>query len=425
MNYKYYIYLYIYIYYSYIIYYYLKQKLVEKRNQIDIKINDTIYLSNPQIESYGYVINKNNENNNYDIYTYKDKLIHYDIPEKELSFRNNKDIQFVGIITNITSNKSYNITFTNDTFEFDIEERFIKGKLESFDYSNFITSIEYKYKINKKVFINKIDIGSYVNIKNINKENCQIIKLNSTNCIVNINNGIIVTDVPYSEITILTDKQPIRKEDIKSKYSIGDVVVLNRYYRNYNFICYKQNSNMKIGNIIGYNFNLNVPIVKMKFDYELILNDKIEIENTLLIGDDIKVEQEDEKEEKDNLKIKTIQCKISYIFDNSNYYCEVKDSKEIILVEKNEIRKMFDIPKLLDVVNYKIDKENDYMLKCVIIKRNIDRTVDVLLKDGYLLERINYQNIKQKYIMFCVIFSVVYVGQLLTFRPDILSYNIS
>lgn len=330
--------------------YIYKQKLVEKRSQIDIKINDTVYISNPQIESYGYVINKNNEKNNYNIYTYKDRSIHNDIPENELLFKNKKDSQFVGIITNITNNKSYNITFTDNTFEFDIEERFIKGKLESFDYNNFITSIEYKYKINKTIFTSKIDLGSYVNIKNINKNNCQIIKLNATNCIVNINNEIIITDIPYSEINILIDKQPIRKEDIKSRYSIGDVVVLNRYYKNYNFVCYKENNNMKIGNIIGYDFNRNIPIVKMKFYNELILNDKIEIENSLLIGDNIEVEKEDEKEQKNNLKTKTIQCKISYIFDNSNYYCEVKDSKEIILVEKNEIRKMFDIPKLLDVV---------------------------------------------------------------------------
>lgn len=152
---------------------------------------------------------------------------------------------------------------------------------------------------------------------------------------------------------------------------------------------------MKIGNIIGYDFNRNVPIVKMKFYNELILNDKIEIENSLLIGDNIEVEKEDEKEQKNNLKTKTIQCKISYIFDNSNYYCEVKDSKEIILVEKNEIRKMFDIPKLLDVAYFKIDKESDYMLKCVIVKRNIDKTVDILVKDGYLLERIDLSNIRK------------------------------
>lgn len=380
---------------KYNIIYIYKQKLVEKRSQIDIKINDTVYISNPQIESYGYVINKNNEKNNYNIYTYKDRSIHNDIPENELLFKNKKDSQFVGIITNITNNKSYNITFTDNTFEFDIEERFIKGKLESFDYNNFITSIEYKYKINKTIFTSKIDLGSYVNIKNINKNNCQIIKLNATNCIVNINNEIIITDVPYSEINILTDKHPIRKEDIKSRYSIGDIVVLNRYYKNYNFVCYKENNNMKIGNIIGYDFNRNVPIVKMKFYNELILNDKIEIENSLLIGDNIEVEKEDEKEQKNNLKTKTIQCKISYIFDNSNYYCEVKDSKEIILVEKNEIRKMFDIPKLLDVVFFKIDKESDYMLKCVIVKRNIDKTVDILVKDGYLLERIDLSNIRK------------------------------
>lgn len=30
------------------------------------------------------------------------------------------------------------------------------------------------------------------------------------------------------------------------------------------------------------------------------------------------------------------------------------------------------------------------MLKCVIVKRNIDKTVDILVKDGYLLERVDY-----------------------------------
>lgn len=392
----------------FIIYY--KQKLIEKRNKIEININDTVYLSNKEIESYGCVIDKNSESNIYDVYTYKDKSIHYNISNEELTFRNKKDQNnSIGIITNINidnnnnNNISYNITFENDQFAFEVEERFIKGKLD--DNNVFITSIEHKYKKKHKKCIEKIKIGDYVIVssksdKNVKEKICQIIKLNAGNCTVRINGVIILTDIPYSQIELIETEESIKKKDIQSKYKVGDVVFINRYYNNYNFVCYNFKKNLKMGVIIGYNFNKNKPIIKVKYNDELLslLNDKIEIENSLLVGDVIDVEKEEDDKKKQNIRKNDestiiIRCKIKYVFDNSNYYCEVEDSDEIIPVEKNKIKTIINSPKLLNVINFKINKDKNYMLKCVIMKRNDDKTVNILLKDGYLLERIDLSNI--------------------------------